>query len=837
MAWKEIEDKQRNFESICISIFILCAFWGFIGDALNRYGSPLFGIENLDAISLVILQIQGTIVTLSIAVLSLLGGRITETYMGISLIDYVLNRKPICLSQKMIINLLIVLLGGNVFFHLWGQYNVVFALFFVSEGLILLSTREIYEVFSGHVEIEHEIKSYIMNQVEAGSHADRINLLHKFCNGWKSAIAHQNEPEFEAYQQTFEILFKAVLMDEVPGSRLALQKCAYHIVYTLLSSEIPASRKRGLRLVHEIYKNTWICIRANESKALRFPDGFHLFQEISHDLQDATDHLPVIVVERELRWHTTVEYVLLVNFWVAYDPENPNEIRNLNYFASAMGSYIAKNRTQERHANIWESPFIYMRRLGLHSPAGKQAEMERQWTLILFHYAASLVNSNMLDLLADSMYAQGLANIAPTVDECYAILVLKLHCYIYYIAEYEDVSCVSSELQKSCKEFIRNYNIRRAFSGFLHRISHSKAVFNEALEKRLHKELEVFEFFPLRESSKILKMGGVVRNFVVFTSLYLFGEYDPYRMMEQMFSNEAVKFYLPTYLENPEATIKLLDEFLALLSDSRETNIDPKRGKARVKYAAFERNVKQRLKEIELEEASHQPRGGDSTSKEIVAQQVQQYIEEKFAPILSQDAKHCGEYRIHCFRLDIPSDMSVKKFLKNHYDDISSGLIGGLRDILCKTGALRMVYRSSFQDDREYIDYLENRDASIVLGSDWAFRTQRRNNQELLERYLNGRKAIFSGYSNWGVLLDDEMLQICMKNVHISIRPALIKDSNAKYDPQKNLYAYKPSGTLLEFEKEELANYLCQKRQIVDVVIRLCIKKSVGIIGDLLYMD
>lgn len=157
-----------------IAIFFICILAAVIGDCLNRHDHPILYVENLDGVSLVILQIQGTIDTLSIAVLSLLGGRISESYMGIPLVDFSLSRKPWCLKQRRIIILLIILLSINIFLHLINLYNTVFALFLISEGLICFSVKEIYEVFSGHIELEKEIECYLLDQIENGKHDNKL---------------------------------------------------------------------------------------------------------------------------------------------------------------------------------------------------------------------------------------------------------------------------------------------------------------------------------------------------------------------------------------------------------------------------------------------------------------------------------------------------------------------------------------------------------------------------------------------------------------------------------------------------------------------------------------
>lgn len=181
--------------------------------------------------------------------------------------------------------------------------------------------------------------------------------------------------------------------------------------------------------------------------------------------------------------------------------------------------------------------------------------------------------------------------------------------------------------------------------------------------------------------------------------------------------------------------------------------------------------------------------------------------------------------------------MSVENLLLEYLDGIASGLIDGIRKELHKAGFLQIVKRSDFRGDEEYIDYLKNIDADIVLGSQWSFQTKRYDNQKIVSSYLEDRKTIFIGFTNWGILLKDESLQIYVRDIHISIHPSSIEDSSAKYDPKRDIYIYNVSGIDLEFERNELDDYLKHKRRIVDVKIQLCIKKADGSNGCLLQND
>lgn len=840
MTWESIAGKQRKYEVKCIVFFAVCGIWGLAGDWMVRHDIFLIPVLGMDGISLVILQIQGTIDTLSIAVLSLLGGRISETYMGIPLIDFILNRKPIYLKQKWIINLLIILLCFNIFLHLLGLYNTVLALFLVTMGLIAISINEIYGVFSGDIAIENEVKSYLTDRAENGTHCEHLALAQKFCTEWEMKIGTQIEPEYEAYWQVFAMFFKELFQDDTPDSRLELQKFVYPPIHALLRAEMPSSRRRGLSLLRNIYQNAWSCIRErrdeNPDQALRFSDGFHLFHAACDHLWEAVESLPIAETEKELKWFTTVEYIFLVNYWIDTKTANDySELWDAARFTGTLGYYLAKNRTQEWHAVNWEKPFGWLR-LPPH-PRAISDDAVRRWSEILLYYAVSLVNGDMLDLLENSLYAGGMTYLNIPAETWKVHLILEIHCYIYYLAEYETSAHVLENVKKSCRDFLRKYEIRRIFSRFLRQISCSREIFNPKLERLLYNRLSGFEFLQSMEDPKRPSLETIVQNFVVFITLYLHGEYDPNRMMDQVFSDEFVKFNLTEYIKSPAEVIRWLDTFLQLLSITETINEQQTQLEARRRYTTLEQMTKDRLKIILMREAAEYSPENTPASLEELEQQIAEYINEKFALIQSEDAKGAPEHRIRCFSLDTIAHMPTEEYLSNYFGDIADAVLCGLCQYLLKAGSLQKINRENFRNDTAYVSYIRNSGAGIILGSRHIFLAKQYSDQNVLDQYLDEKNAMLIGYHNMGLLLKEDSLQIHVEKVSISVRPLLIKESDAQYDAEHDEYTYNISGTELKYKREELSDYLKQSRRMIHVAVRLSIRKGKGVIGDILYAD
>lgn len=102
--WKKIRKKYFLLDIIGISGIILCFMVGILSDwNVLVKKNILIIIDDIESFSLTILQIQATVGTLIVAIIALIAGNISDSYMGISVSDFYLNIKPWKLKQKILI--------------------------------------------------------------------------------------------------------------------------------------------------------------------------------------------------------------------------------------------------------------------------------------------------------------------------------------------------------------------------------------------------------------------------------------------------------------------------------------------------------------------------------------------------------------------------------------------------------------------------------------------------------------------------------------------------------------------------------------------------------------
>lgn len=75
-------------------------------------------------------------------------------------------------------------------------------------------------------------------------------------------------------------------------------------------------------------------------------------------------------------------------------------------------------------------------------------------------------------LVKEFLYIRALSTYScHTIHQPYALMILKHHCYLYYLAEHETLDCVSQELKNRAKAFLEDKEIVKAFNQFLISIS------------------------------------------------------------------------------------------------------------------------------------------------------------------------------------------------------------------------------------------------------------------------------------------------------------------------------------------------------------------------------
>ena len=80
MDWKEIRRKVKREEKIFVFIILGIIIVSIIDEVIAKSGYAFLFVLNYESVSLVVIQIQATVQTLSIALLALVSGKSDEYY-------------------------------------------------------------------------------------------------------------------------------------------------------------------------------------------------------------------------------------------------------------------------------------------------------------------------------------------------------------------------------------------------------------------------------------------------------------------------------------------------------------------------------------------------------------------------------------------------------------------------------------------------------------------------------------------------------------------------------------------------------------------------------------
>ena len=365
--WIKIQKTYKTRELIGIIGMILSFIVGAICDwNVLVEKNILISINDIEAFSLTILQIQATVGTLIFTIIALITGNISDSYMGVSISDFYLNIKPWKLTQKALIVISLGLCLSGVIFHSLGLYNIVFYLFIATLIAVFISIFEIYSAFKGRNKQNQEIEAYINYILESKiEYEKKLNIYQNFVLDWEKEVDSQGKQSYEKFLEFFEKCMSALWTYRTDEALSSIEQQCYTMSYCLLGSEKKALTEKGIEFVQEVYDVVWRfidnCIVENVPILNQYESEFPLFTEICGELIRSIDEINVENVENRLKFANLADSVLRVSICFRYNKDKhkeaetkfkrykynyQSEISELNSFAKYMGYYLGKQNNK-----------------------------------------------------------------------------------------------------------------------------------------------------------------------------------------------------------------------------------------------------------------------------------------------------------------------------------------------------------------------------------------------------------------------------------------------------------------------------------------------------------
>lgn len=848
-AWMSIRRKLLKAELWYLAAIVLGVIITIILEYRVVCGSYRWSVKNYDEVSLVIIQIQATIQTLTIALLALASSQVTESHMGISYNDFRFNIRPVFFTQKRIITGSILLLALNIFLHMAGFYNAVVTVFLIACLLIVISVWEIYAVFMGRGIVAQEIQEYLLYRGRKDAPTiDKIEAFQCLCCGWRMKVEGQSDNEYNEYITVFRQLFRSFVLDEEPVNvrTTAQQECS-KLIHALCGAPTQAVRERALSFVYECYELLWSCLSTKPEAYHDRKGSFHLIGESFDEIYELLLDCDIERIEKRFPFEDFSAYVLLCNYWLGYKSDNREETNALCDLAQCLGYCLSKQRDKRINLRFWGKLIDHLGSGSSRWPDEQREEAEESSAEVKFSYIKALIRSDLLEFVGDNFYRRGLRQSWRMISKHEIYLMLKVQACLLYLAEYESTECVSSELKQHCKDFLFDAETEKYFCLGLDRAARLEKehaseidgsndyIFTETLVDSLTDDLRRFEFSFITGDAKTMVIDCVAQDLVVFSTLYLSEKYSCPEILERILSRPALFGYYMRYIESTQGKARLLS-FLRMINEGANEHY------ADMLLIRLADALKGKIKENELLDAALQQKEYSKKTDETqlkaeIGQSIREKLEQIFKPILSADAQAEGQVRLHLFQCSDFTDDDLGKTLSSYSHMISQQSVSHLCCILKKLGAVDLVSKRDFPDDDSYLLYLHNNDdKELAIGSDHIFQTKEWKNRDKLLACLDSKTCILTGYTNQGLLLKKDSLSLWIHDVRIGIHAGQLGDFSPEYNSETGRYCFEVvSGIPIEFTPPEMKQYLHDRRKIVDVVITMSIKRGDGKIGDLLY--
>lgn len=854
--WKKIQKICKMRELIGIISMIMFVLLGAFCDwnvLVDR--NILIPIDDIESFSLTILQIQATVGTLIFAIIALIAGNISDSYMGVSISDFYLNIKPWKLTQKVLIVILLGLCLSGVIFHSLGLYNSVFYLFIVTLIAILISILEIYSALKGRNKQNQEIELYVNYIIESNAQYEKkLDIYQNFVLDWKKVVESQDKQSYEMFLEIFEKCMSALWIYKTDRALLSIEQQCYNISYCLLGSEKKTLKEKGLEFIQEAYDILWkliySCITENRLLLNQYKSEFHLFTEISGELIESIDELSVEDVEKRLKFDNLVDSVIRISIWFRYDKEKEvddkeekfkfkrykynyqSEINELNSFAKYIGYYLRKQNNKNNIINqrVWAN---VLNRWSLFStyniPEERAEDFLEAKVNTYFCYCYGMLVNGQENIVKVGLYLTGMGNTVRLDNKYQALLYLVVHCYIYYLAVRESDNCVPADIRQSTLNIWNDKAVKGAFLDFLNMLSENSEWLDLDMLDQMYGIVNRFELPPQYESTKSMIIELVTSDFYLFLILFMSHEFLLPELLERNIDDMRAFKYVSE--GNEEKTQEMLGKLfrMTFIGNKSEEQIDKE---VDLMYDDLEKIVKKKQKERYIRLAKEAQENYETKiNEEEICEKIKndtiKNIKEKFAPILIESDEKNRIIDINLLNLiDYTSSMGTKNNTNGYYLHMDGMFLLGIARYLYQRRVLESKKRfDDFTDDKEFMEYLAANNLHLLLGSQYILKNRDYRISTEYKRFLEDYETIYTTVLQDGIALKKNSVQVCLHDINVSIHSPSIKEENVEYDKKTGKYYYPIlDGLPIDFDEDELREFLYNNRKVINIAAKISIQ-------------
>lgn len=686
------QPKYKSTETKALLLMGLLLACGCVFDYQSARGIPLHPVNNLDGFSQVLLQIQGTVASLTISVIALLSGNIRDSVLGVSLTDYYLNKRPWIFKHRRVIVWSLLLLIANVLLHTWACYNLVLCVFVASFIPVLISILELYGVFHGRYSVNREIEQYVKTVfAERGNDTGRHALLEALTDDL-TGEAKENAIEYEQYVQIYLYACRQLLELEDGGdgkkedngrekennsrregevdSRRDLQESVSVIrktgrkwIHSLFLSKDPPQIQRGFAFLNELYYMMWEISGRLEETGERI--DFQLFRDVYEEAVTSLKRLPAEEAQECLQ---LPQLVYCVGMIAVYSPKGTyqnRELESLNRFMINTGWYLRQCRDKNDiyQEIVWgellDYPYVF--RLYMECLRGAGAQNEEGFhraiwipTRLLFNYYFGLLMNRIHGAIRDRFYKECLPQLgifekqSQQGDAAFkgeAFLAMSAYGYLYYTAKRAYESSVPEDIRAGAVQLLEGSDLREGLTKFLERLYQRNGILSQEFEHELELFLSQYEQHSHKAGEGILLCGEAAREAFLFLMAYLSWRNHDTELLDRVLDMDLYQTYIS---DDQEGHTKNLFSQMAVSvgyeweeEERRNTKGDYEKQQAENVYQYLKTWLMKKLKQQEKERAARDQAAYEAENKEEslcgeISRLAEKRLYDEFAVILKQ---------------------------------------------------------------------------------------------------------------------------------------------------------------------------------------------------------
>ena len=828
--WKKLRKKsiiEESIASICLIAFIIL---GIFFDCSQDSIGPL--VENLDTVSLTVLQIQASVSAISIAILALVGGFVSDEYYGVSLTNYFLNIRPCFLKQKILICGLLGLEGINICCHLYSLYNVVIAISWGSCFLVIISVIELYGIFNGKKRIYEEIDCYIEYILfgEKIKLKKRYEVFSGFTGAWSEKTL--NTIDHDACLQRYKKVISIILQEDEETALGVIGSEAANIIKRQTALLDKSKLYRAYEVFDETYLSIWMHILSKNCVGIAA--NFTLYEDCVDEVISLINTIDTDDLSSNVSWRRTTDNIIRVKIYCNQDKDNikkmPDEraLQSINWIVTTLGHSLAERRRKGDviSSRRWEfnsSRYYYYANI----PEDVLPIYRKNQCKLEFSYYYALLRNGMTDIVA-TVFDNSMNY---TRDNSYEeiLFILLVLSYTYYIGERETLACVPEEEKGNAKHMLTKWKNDEFLQSIVSDIAwHKPQEVLDGLEDDFDSILDHYERMPIDGGCKSCIINGVARDFYLFFISYLVGICRREDIIEGLFSEQKAKNYYYQYLGNStEATKGRLLQILSSFSDKNESKLALEEGFELVNTVILKNYKSFIIKESCSNYDKFLNEQNDILLRDRILEQLNNCISEwTFKP-----DKNSTIIRRVLLRCTMPVELVDLESIEQFKSNLEGNMLITIISDLYRSGRIKKFIKTKNNDD-QYISLLEREKLKYIIGPDYDVNMSSYKNRKKYDEFilLNNMTRKSIGGCRTGLVLADRIgVEILDVTLHFS--NVNLSDVTYEVNPENGMLKCAEVAGDVEFTREELVEYLHKEKTVMNISVKLNYQLPSGNLG------